>query len=457
MNRFWRFSLTMSALCIALAALAVGASAAKPHGGKGKKKPKPAAAQVDKSFGRGGVARIATSSEAPVRMAVAPNGRTYALQGSLLLAFEPDGKPAHDFGNNGRLRVGSTNGETKPVALAVDSQGRVLVDGTITLYPFRPDPPANGETPGNATVREAFVFRYLEDGSPDPTFGNAGEADTTFGLPRPTGEPGKAVEFERALVEATSLVVDPQDRPVVGGTYSSALYFCGYQNEHPVPFVGRLTATGTNDTSYGGKGYIAGGEGAIQALAETPEGGVATLSDARSCGPRSDPLASVFNALTENGDPSPALDPARPSIYVRPLIGVDSQGRSLLVSSPPYTEQPQVLLRLLPSGAVDTSFGFGGGIPLQEPVSYATAIGVDGKDRTLIAAAGPMLARYKADGKRDWTFGTKGVLRGTKGDGGEVSALSLDAKERIYAAGPVESSSLKTGKGIQITRFLPGK
>jgi uncharacterized delta-60 repeat protein len=468
MNRLWRVAMLVAALCVALASVAVGAGAAKPNADKGKKKPKPAAVRLDPSFGRNGVAKIATPLPPSgtglgdgVQMAFAPGGRVYALQGLLVLAFEPDGKPARDFGKNGRVKIESAHGEVKPTGLAVDSRGRVLVSGTITLTPFRTDPPipANAETIGYTSVHEAFVIRYLEDGNLDPTFGSGGEADTTFDLPRPTGQPGKGVEFERPLLEATALTVDPQDRPVVGGTYSSALYFCGYQNEHPVPFVGRLTATGTVDTAFGGKGYVAGGEGRILALARTPEGGVATLSNSRSCGPRSDVLKSVFDALAEGGDQAPALDPTRPTMYTGSTIAVDSEGRTLLIQfGDPYSERPLNLVRLLPSGAVDTSFGFGGGIPLQAPVTYAAAMTVDGKDRTLIAGPGTTLARYTAAGKRDWKFGRKGVVNqgGAGNETTQNTAVATDGRGRIYAAAWVKSSSLKTGFGIQVARFLPG-
>jgi hypothetical protein len=432
------------------------------------KNPPTKPAGLDKSFGSKGVAKIATggtSGEEPVRMALAPNGRAYALQGNLLLAFEAGGKPAHDFGDNGRMRVESTHGELKPTGLAVDSQGRVLVSGTITLYPYMPDPsiPPGAESGTFTGLHEVFVNRYLEDGSPDAGFGSAGESDTTFNLPRPTGQPGKGVEFERPLVEATTLTIDPQDRPVVGGNYSSALYFCGYENEHPVPFVGRLTVTGSLDTGYGGKGYVAGGKGRILDAAETPAGGVATLSDARSCGPRSDAFESVFDLLTENGEQSPALDPSRPTMYTGSSIAVDSKGRSLLIQfNDPWTEDPVKLMRLLSSGAVDTSFGFGGGVPLKGDVTSPGAIAIDAKNQTRVADSGiehpygPRIVRYTAGGKRDWKFGQKGLLEGpiVNDKRGRVTAMSVDDKGRIYVAGPVESKTLKTGHGIQITRFL---
>lgn len=457
MTRFWRIAVILSAVLVTLAASAVGASAAKTAG-----------ARVDMSYGAKGVAKIATGgkyAEQSVRMALAPNGTSYVLQGNLLLAFEPNGKPARKFGNAGRVRIESTRGDLEPTGLAVDSRGRVLVSGTITLYPYTLDPsiPPGAETGASPVLREVFVDRFLEDGSLDTSFGSGGQSDTNFGLPRPTGQPGKGVEFEHALVEATTLTVDSQDRPVVGGSYSSALYFCGYQNEHPVPFVGRLTATGSIDSSYGGKGYVAGGEGRILGLSETPTGGIVTLSSARSCGPRSDPLPSLFDSLTGNGEQTPALDPARPQMYTGSHLAVDSKGRALLIQFPaPYSEDPVKLVRLLPSGAVDTTFGFGGGIPLVGDVTSPGAIVVDTKDRTLIAESGmqhpygPRIVRYTAAGKRDWKFGVKGLLEGpvVNDKRGGVESIAVDGKGRIYTAGWVESKTLKTGHGIQITRFV---
>lgn len=468
MTRFWRVSVALSALCVALCAVAMAASAAQPHGGGGRNKRKPAAVRLDPTFGRDGVAKIATP-EPPlgsglgdeVRMAFAPSGRVYALQGRLVLAFEPDGKPAHDFGKNGRVKIESAHGEVMPTGLAVDSRGRVLVSGTVFLTPFASDPPIPADAPtlGLRVLCEAFVVRLLEDGTPDATFGAGGEVDTTFGLPRPTGKPGEGVEYERALVEATTLTVDGQDRPIVGGTYVNAIYLCGYSNERPTSYVGRLTATGAVDTSYGGKGYVTGVSGSVTALAPTPEGGVAMLSTGRNCGPKEFEEESTFDALTENGDQGPTLDPARPGFYAAHKIAVDSQGRTLVLQlSDIYTEVPINLVRLLPSGAIDTSFGFGGGIPLQAPVSYAAAIAVDGKDRTLIAGPGTTLARYTAAGKRDWTFGHKGVVNqgGAGNETTENTALAVHGRGRIYTAAWVKDSSLKTGFGIQITRFLPG-
>jgi uncharacterized delta-60 repeat protein len=469
MTRFWRLVAILSALCVASAAMAVGASGATTSGGKGKAKQAPA--QIDKRFGVKGVAKIATGgpyAEKRVQMALGPNGRVYALQANLLLAFEADGKPARDFGDNGRLRLESTHGEIQATGLVVDSWGRILISGTITLYPFRRNPSSQPESRswGYSWLHEAFVSRYLEDGSPDSTFGDGGEADTTFGLPRPTGQPGSGVEFEHPMVEATTLAVDPQDRPVVGGAYVDAVLPCAYDTERHASFTARLTATGAPDASYAGKGYVTGPNGTVHALAATPGGGVATLSSGTAfCAMHEFSEPTTFDVLTENGDQSPGLDPGRPRFYGGAPMTIDSKGRAVMFQAAGgFSEEPLRLLRLLPNGAVDTSFGFGGGIPLKGDVTSPGAIAVDDKDRAWVADSGiqhpygPRLVRYTAAGKRDWKFGDKGLLEGpiVNDKRGSVDALAIDGKGRVYAAGWVESKTLRTGHGIQIVRFLPG-
>jgi len=449
--------------------MAVGASAAKPHGSKGAKKAKLTGVRPDPSFGRRGVARIATSEppegfglQDSVRMAFGPEGRVYALQGLQVLGFEPDGKPARGFGKNGRVRIESTRGVVKPTGLAVDPEGRVLVSGTLTLTPEAEDQTIPAGSPREVwglKLTEAFVIRLLPDGTHDPSFGSGGEVDTTFNLPRPTGKPGTGTEYEHALVEADTLTLDPQGRPVVGGGFVDAAYFCGDVNDRVIAFTGRLTTAGAVDTSYAGKGYATGSEGAVRGAAATPEGGVATLNWGPAfCALHAFPSQSTFGALAENGDTSPGLDPARPRFYSSAAIAVDSQDRALVAQvMDPFSEGAVTLLRLLPGGTVDTSFGFGGGIRLTTPVDAAGALTVDGHGRAIVASEG-LLARYTAAGKKDSSFGKKDVVNvGTAGnETTEITSLAVHGKGRIYAAGWIKNPSLKTGFGIQITRLLPG-
>lgn len=431
-------------------------------------------AGLDPSFGRKGVARTATAAPAsPVHMALGPDDRVYLLQRELLLAFEADGKPARDFGNNGRVVVTATGGELRAENLTVDSQGRILVVGTVVLSPpavDQPTSPISANEPwigASASLQRAFVARYLDDGSRDTTFGSGGQTETTFGLPAPTGAPGRGVAYPSAIVTASTITVDPQDRPVVGGSFVTELYNCGLGPFPSGGYTARLTAGGAPDTTYAsGKGYaITGQTGRITALARASDGGVDTIGQRTACGPKSWPEPGTFDALSEAGEQSPALDPARPTLFMDPFLAIDSRDRPLVVQVPEFWG-PARLVRLQPSGAVDTSFGFGGGIPLGGEETYAGALAVDAKNRALIAYAGSEseaepdveIVRYTAAGKRDWKFGTKGLLKGggTGDRRNSVTAMAIDGRGRIVTASAIQNSSLKTDSGIQITRFLPG-
>jgi uncharacterized delta-60 repeat protein len=451
-----------------LLALCVGTAVAKTapqHGG------------LDPSFGRDGVAKTATAptaNQAGVRMALGPDGRVYLLQRDLLLAFDGDGKPARDFGNDGRLEVKSTRGEVRAENLTVDSQGRIIVVGSLYLVPTvldEPTTPIPAGEPFIATSRaqeEAFVGRYLPDGSRDAGFGSGGEVDSTFGLPKPTGQPGKNVSFASPIVTAKTVVVDSQDRPLIGGSWYTAMYVCGISTYRSAAYTARLTAAGVPDASYAaGKGYAETGQlGSVQALAENPEGGLVAVGFGSSCGTKEFQEASRIDSLNGNGEPSPTLDPTRPAFFMDPMLAVDARGRALVVQNGEVGEESALrLVRLRPSGAVDTSFGFGGGTPLVGDLTDAGALAVDAKNRTLVAAGrllgvGPAvkIVRYTAAGKRDWRFGTKGLLEGGGSGNKElnVSAMAIDGQGRIYTAGWVESKSLKTGSGVQVARFIPG-
>ncbi len=407
-------------------------------------------AGLDQSFGNGGRITVAVAvagrHEIPkVRgMAIGPDGRTYVLANSVLLAFEADGKPAAGFGAGGRVRVQPVRSANEVEGLAVDSQGRVLVTGSV----YR------GHQPGHAynTVYAAYVVRYLPDGNRDVTFGSGGEVQTTFGLPRPAAEPrGKR---ERASVTATSIVVDSMDRPIVGGGFVNTLADCGTPATDP--FVGRLTAAGALDTTFAGKGYaLAGGHGNVTALARTSEGGAATLSFGTSCGARTETEPSTLSAFTESGEPAPGVNSSAPLFYTGSSMAIDPQGRILVVRIPePAAEGRAALVRLLPSGELDPSFGVNGEVVLKGPLRGLDAFTVDAESRPILALSARRieLRRLTANGAVDPLFGPGGRLFA---GGGGTQAVQVDGQGRIYTAGAVKGAKLKTGVGVQLARFIP--
>jgi uncharacterized delta-60 repeat protein len=154
-------------------------------------------------------------------------------------------------------------------------------------------------------------------------------------------------------------------------------------------------------------------------------------------------------------------------------IAADSAGRILVLSRDLYSIN---LLRLLPSGALDTSFGSVGGVPgvVQQSLSggqYAhmpVDVNVDASGNITIAAwmtTNPMtmaVARFSANGQPLTGFANNGVLTVNMPNGVELTALAQDTAgrhllllsdcslQRYTSAGVLD-----TGFGVAGTALVP--
>lgn len=411
-------------------------------------------AGLDPAFGNGGKTTIAVSvgpeeSREFHGMALGPEGRVYVLGNSLLLAVEADGTQAAGFGVNGQVAVTPVGAGGRAEGLAVDSQGRVLVTGSVELGDQEP----GGHRVAYAPVDATYVIRLLPNGERDMSFGEDGEVQTTFGLPRPAA--GHGAKYRQASATATSIIVDSQDRPIIGGGYAKAYGGC-VTFLSPDPFVGRLTVTGAVDTTFAGKGYVlVGGHGEVSALARGPEG-PATLSYGVSCGARSEEEASRFSAFTEDGERVPRLNPQRPRFFMERAMAIDPEGRILVIQIPPaVAEGPAALDRLLPSGDHDPSFSKNGRVILKGVLGVVTAFTVDAQSRPILAIGrrNLELRRLDADGTADSSFGPGGRLYA---HAASAAAVALDGDGRIYTAGVIYGRERKSGYDVQVARFLPG-
>jgi uncharacterized delta-60 repeat protein len=295
-----------------------------------------------------------------------------------------------------------------------------------------------------------YVIRYLPNGDLDNTFGNGGEIDTDFGLPRPV-----AGWEERRLgsgVSATSITVDSADRPIVAG------HFPGDETaacNSAAPYVARLTAIGSTDTTFAGTGYaLPGGHGEVTALSMAAGGGPATLSRGFYCGPHTSEEPSRLNVFTENGEASPSLEPNRPAFDMTQAMAIDPVGRFLVTQT---RWEQVVLVRLLPNGVVDAGFGQDGGVAFNSGWSDLRVFAVDARGRPILGGGSDgriQLRRLRLNGRIDARFGNHGRLT-AKGESPE--AVALDARGRIYTVSQVSSPKLKTGHGIEVVRFLPSR
>jgi len=404
-----------------------------------------------------------------LRMAPAPGGKTVVAGSSRIVRVLRNGKMDRSFGAGGTVTVQRPAGMTFVLGdAAVDSQGRVLLAGTV-----RPQPTSSTPDP---LLSSAAVMRFSADGTIDRGFGKEGVVITDLGIQPPLVPSGR---YAGASVGLRSIAVDGQDRPVLTGAAVVKASFCRKDETVTNGFVARLTSSGAPDPSFG-----VGGLREISDLASfggasvLRSGGVLAVGLTKSgCEYRSRGPGVLLTALGPEGSLRPGFGLAgfRSVGFSRaPVATVTPAGKILLLGA--KNGKKQLVMRLTHSGGLDASFGRTGRINVIAPksVSFA-AIGVDDSERILIAghSTRPVrgkhnkglgrssftLARLKPKGTFDRSFGHRGSVR--TGFGGPSSAfatqLYVDAKGRITVGGSVTSGLLGTGGGFALARYLAEK
>jgi hypothetical protein len=220
------------------------------------------------------------------------------------------------------------------------------------------------------------LTRTLEDGTIDPTFGNAGVV--TIAAPQP---------LQPLQLSAWSLgdvVIAGTASPVPGGGSANA-------------FLARVRPDGTLDPSFRG-------------------GGLSLFDDGRG-GPAREPSALVVDS--EGGDGN---------IYLAgPLQGTRSAGRQTVAGVEAF----------LPDGRPDPDFGRGGFVRL--PGRSAPAM-VLARKRILVASNGvrpgiATLTRLTETGKRDEDLGGDGSVELSAKRSFRVAEMAVDGGARIVLAG----------------------
>jgi uncharacterized delta-60 repeat protein len=430
---------------------------------------KPVPAKLDPHFGSGGGTIVNTPPlegrllVPGAHLAVAPSNKSYVQFGPSVFGFGANGKPDSGFGAGGKVTVAPKTGKLVEVTGdAVDSQGRVLVAGTFEPVPGLKEKTTSGlpaPTLELVPVVEAFVLRYLPNGSLDPTFGSGGEVDTTFGAPRPLGTATQPAEYERPAVHATQIAVDAADRPVIAAKFVQRVEGCFYKNAVDQAFVTRLNSNGTLDTGFGSGGRAQIPSETAIALTGTPANGWATFSGPEVCEHGLNGVPTTLSALTDAGAANPILDPARPTpSAAEGVLAVDPRGRILLTEVDEGGTVPARVVRLRANGDLDQSFGHGGAVGLKSLGAGAVqAVGVDHRGRIVVGFGSSAfeITRLSSKGKIETKFGNEGVLRSKFSVPTALQAIAFDSKGRIVAAGwglgPDESR-----KWIGIARFVPG-
>lgn len=228
-------------------------------------------------------------------------------------------------------------------------------------------------------VAQAYVFRYLPDGTPDLSFGTDGMF--TY-----------AQDYEADLYSA---VVDAAGRIVLVGSTTD------YQSYRLLLI--RLLPDGTLDAAFGDGGVVVQNVGEVTSFGEDMGQDVALDADGNI----------LVSGSSYNAD---------------------------------YVRRP-VVVKFLPDGTLDTSFGVAGVASI--PVMAVGASSFDGivvQPDGKITAAGYfgmtelwyvlLLARFNADGTLDTSFGDQGVVKYNHGNvDDEASDLKLGTDGSIVVAG----------------------
>jgi uncharacterized delta-60 repeat protein len=425
-----------SAVLVVVAVLLPGAARAAPG-------------DLDPSFGNGGI--VTTDLGGPGdawAIAIQGNGKIVAggkAQGTgsldfALVRYTPDGNLDPVFDGDGRVTT-DFGGQERVHGLAIQSNGRVVAAGwtgvgdDFAVARYRRDGGLDTSFGGDGTVTTDFggsegardvviqpdgrivvagssvtdafagnfvLARYNPDGSLDASFGSDGRVTTDFGAPS---------ELFGAALESNGRIV------VVG--YATPL---GVDAA-----LARYNSDGTLDTSFDGDGKIVAdlgeGEGdALLDLAIQGDGSIVVAGAVDPPGQGTDGSDFVLARFNADG----ILDPQ----------GVD-----------PYLDAP-----FGTDGVVRTDFAGG------EDEAHAMAIESGGK--IVVAGVAPpgdglpgdfALARYKADGSLDESFGSGGRVTTDFGsDTDEIWDVALQADGAIVAAGRADSAGLQ----FAVARYL---
>ncbi|MFC8450639.1 calcium-binding protein [Kitasatospora sp. NPDC057223] len=371
---------------------------------------------LDPGFGTGGtvLTDFGGGSDEARAVAVQSDGRIVAVgyagnfDDFALTRYNTDGSLDTGFGTGGRVTTDFNGGSDEAQAVAVQSDGRIVVAG-------RSEVPEGG-------FNWFSLARYNTDGSLDTGFGTGGRVVVDFGTGGVDEAFGVAVQSDGRIVAAG----------VTGGDFALA----------------RLAADGSLDTGFGTGGRVttdfSGGADQARAVAVQPDGRIVAAGyTGNSVGDYDFALARY----TANGSPDTGFDgdgkvtTSFGGVEFGHAVAVQPDGRIVAAG---YTGGDFALARYNTNGSLDGGFGTGGRVTTdfgRSEVAYAVAVQSDGRivvagDTVAVDLSDFALARYNVNGSLDTGFSGDGRVT-TDFNGGldHGLATAVQSDGRILAAG----------------------
>jgi uncharacterized delta-60 repeat protein len=306
----------------------------------------------------------------------------------MLVRYKPGGSLDPRFGSKGRVRTSFGQFTGFAWSLALQRDGKIIVAGD------------SGNMEGSCFA----LARYNSNGSLDGSFGSGGKVRTGFGSASPT---------------AYAVALQPDGRIVAAGSFSS---YGNGQLDSGIALA-RYTADGTPDPSFGSGGLVTTPTGGFgRALALQPDGRIIVA------GSRKEGSQALFALVRyrRNGSLDPSfgaggiVTTAFGSLDGASAVLLQRNGKIVVVGNSQKNGRGLfALARYEPDGSLDPSFGSGGkvrtGFGSGGGSPTAAALQRDGK----IVVVGWIsryprwdfaVARYRANGSLDPSFGTGGKL-----------------------------------------------
>jgi uncharacterized delta-60 repeat protein len=369
---------------------------------------RPLAGALDPSFGDRGVVMYSLGPGTHLNLTglvVQPDGEVvvgggadYGDRGFILGRFEPDGTLDPSFGNQGIVQTPFPDSFGFVDATALQADGKIVVAG---------------DTYGGANYLAQFtIARYTSAGALDPSFGKGGITSTPI-------DEGPYV-YSTAFPEAVTILTS--GKILVGGIVDTS---AGSDAPTDYAFVlARYSADGSLDSTFGKGGLVQThflGNDTLSGMGVEPDGKVVAAGTAQPLATDDKQAIAVARYLPDGsldstfGSGGKVVTHGYQSAYLGSDVALRDDGSIVVVGEKDAGPWP-VLARYQPDGSLDPRFGTGGikrikrfkgelDTLLRQPGGELIASGVAGTG----PHAHTFLARFRADGAFDSTFGRGGL------------------------------------------------
>jgi len=382
-----------------------------------------ASGDLDTSFGDGGVTRtgFANSTATARDIAIQSNGKI-VVAGTIFVSTSPraaiarynaDGTLGASFADGGKTfhNLGFTNGYASTV---IQPDGKFLAAGGVRF----------------SASSDFLVRRYNSNGTLDNSFGSAGVVTTSFG-------DGTSSGVSAVLLQPDGKIL------VVGGSSSNFA-------------IARYNSDGSLDTTFDGDGKVTTSASAdllVTAGVLQPDGKIIAAGHSRN----GNSLGFTLRRYNSNGSLDTSFGNAGSFITnigtgnsFAFAVALEPNGKIVVSGYTDGTNDQQdfAVVRINPNGSLDRTFGTGGIVTtdVDNVTNQAGGLAIQRNGKIIIggtSATSPrpqaVLVRYNSDGTLDNTFGQNGRAKLTDGYFYSGLAVELQPDGKIIYDGDGEA------------------